>query len=177
MRIAYQGEPGAFSHEACRRFVSQAEAAPYPSFDAAVDAVVSGACDAALLPVANSLAGPVEPVVSLMATASLRELDRFELPVRMMLIGSPGSAEADLRVVASHPVALKQCRRLIAELRLMEEVVFDTAGAARLLAERPDRSRAALASRAAAELHGLPVLRADVQDRLDNHTTFLLLKP
>ena len=176
MRVAYQGEPGAFSHEACLRFAPEFEPAPFAGFDEAVRAVQEGGCARAMLPVENSLAGPVEPVVRLLEGARLRELGRFALPIRMMLIGAPGAGVEGLRSVASHPVALKQCRALIAELELETEAAFDTAGAARLLAERPERTRAVLASRAAAERHGLPVLRADVQDRADNRTTFVLVR-
>lgn len=174
--IAYQGEPGAFSHAACLQLLPNAELRPHPSFEAVVDAVRSGACTFALLPVENSLAGPVGPVLELLAGAGLRELDRHDHTVRIALIGAPGASLADLRVVASHPVALRQCTAVIAELGLTPEPAFDTAGAARLLAERPDRSRAALASEAAAALHGLPVLRTDVEDRRGaSITRFLLL--
>ncbi|MBW3559961.1 MAG: prephenate dehydratase [Proteobacteria bacterium] len=177
MRLAYQGEPGAFSHEACLRFAPEAEPVGFDSFDEAVETVRNGGCGAAMLPVENSLAGPVHPVLRLLADAGLRETGRFALPIRIMLIGSPGAVIDGVRVVASHPVALLQCRQLIAELGLETETAFDTAGAARLLAEAPEPKRAVLASRVAAERHALPVLRADVQDRASNHTTFVLMRP
>ena len=176
MRIAYQGEPGAFSEEACARFAADAEAAPFPSFEAAVAAVQGGVCRRAMLPVENSLAGPVEGVLALLPGSGLKSLGRFELPIRMMLMALPGAEIHHLRSVASHPVALKQCRRVIAELALQELPAFDTAGAARLLVEEKDSSRAVLASRAAAERWGLTILRAEVQDRADNVTTFTLLE-
>jgi prephenate dehydratase len=174
VRIAYQGEPGAFSHEACLRFAPEAEPVPLPSFEAVVEAAKAGAD--AMLPVENTIAGPVEAVVALLAGAGLEELGRHVLPIRMMLIGLPGGQTTELRTVSSHPVALKQCRRLIAELALREEPAFDTAGAVRLLARSGDRSRCVLASRAAAERWGLPVLRPDVQDHSGNSTTFLRLR-
>jgi prephenate dehydratase len=177
VRIAFQGELGAFSHEALLRMAPGAEPWPEPSFTAAAQAVRSGRAAGAVLPVENNLAGPVEASIQAIAEAALRELGRIDLPVRMMLIGSPGAELGALETVASHPVALRQCRKIIAELGLKEEFVFDTAGAARMLAERPDPRRAVLASRAAADRHHLPVLRADVQDRADNRTTFLLLAP
>jgi prephenate dehydratase len=177
VRIAYQGEPGAFSHQACLQFAPDAEPVAFPSFEAVIEAVRGRRCGQAMLPVENSIAGPVEAVLALLEGAGLRERGRFELPVRMMLIGAPGARLEDLRSVASHPVALRQCRALIAELGLLEAAAFDTAGAARLLAEAPDRSRGVLASRTAADLHRLPVLRADVQDQADNRTTFVLLEP
>ena len=173
MRIAYQGEPGAFSHEACLRFAPDAEPTPCPGFEDAVAFVREGAGQAAMLPVENSLAGPVEPVLALLARAGLTEVGRFVLPIRMMLAGLPGAELAGVRWVASHPVALAQCRRVIAELRLEETPVFDTAGAARLVAQGADPAGAALASRAAAERWGLRVLRADVQDEMHNRTTFV----
>jgi prephenate dehydratase len=174
MRIAFQGEEGAFSHEACLRFAPDAQPEPLPSFEAVVEAAGAGAD--AMLPVENTLAGPVEAVTVLLAGAGLRQIGRFTMPIRMMLIGLPGAELRELRTVASHPVALKQCRRVIAELGLKAEPVFDTAGAVRLLARQGDRSRAALASRAAAERWSLPVLRADVHDQAGNATTFLRLR-
>ena len=174
--VAFQGEPGAFSHAACLSFVPEATPRPFPSFEGAVEAVRTGACALALVPVRNSIAGPVEPVVRLLAGAGLSELGRHDLVVRMALIGAPGAELSDLRTVSSHPVALLQCGRVIAELGLRPEPAFDTAGAARLLAERPDRSRAVLASEAAAVLHGLPVLRTDVEDQPGaSITTFALV--
>lgn len=174
MKIAFQGEPGAFSHEACLRFAPDAQPEPLPTFEAVVEAAIAGAD--AMLPIENTLAGTVEAVAALLARTPLRELGRFVLPIRMMLIGLPGTDIAELRTVASHPVALKQCRRVIAELALRPEPAFDTAGAVRLLARQADRSRAALASRAAAERWGLAVLRPDVHDQAGNSTTFLRLR-
>jgi prephenate dehydratase len=129
-----------------------------------------------MLPVENSLAGPVDGVLALLPDAGLKTLEAFALPIRIMLMALPAAPLHALRSAASHPVALKQCRRLIAELRLREIPAFDTAGAARLLAEDGDRSRGVLASRAAAERWGLTVLRSDVHDRADNVTTFTLLE-
>jgi prephenate dehydratase len=176
MRVGFQGEAGAFSHEACLRFAPELAPVGFAAFEDVIAAVKSGAAERAMLPVENSLAGPVEAVLRLLPDAGLTEVARYTLPIRMMLIGAPGGAVATLRQVASHPVALKQCRGVIGELGLVAEEVFDTAGAVRLLAEEPDVSRAALASRAAAELHGLPILRADVQDAADNQTTFILVR-
>lgn len=196
--VAFQGEPGAFSHAACLEFLPDAEPRPLPSFEAVVEAVRSGACTLALLPVENSLAGPVEPVLELLAGVGLQAVrrhdhvirmapigtpgerlqavGRHDHVIRMALIGAPGASVADLRVVASHPVALRQCTAIIAELGLTSEPAFDTAGAARLLAETPDRSRAVLASEAAAALHGLPVLRTGVENHSGaSITRFLLL--
>lgn len=174
-KIAFQGEFGAFSHEACLRFAPEAEPEPLPTFEAVVAATRAGQAQA-LLPVQNSLAGPVQTVLDLLAGARLREVARHVLPIRIMLLGLPGVRVAELRTVASHPVALLQCRAVIAELRLEEVPAFDTAGAARLLAESGERSRAVLAAAAAGERHGLTVLRADVQDRADNRTTFVRMQ-
>lgn len=174
MKIVFQGEEGAFSHEACLRFAPDAQPEPLASFEAVVKAAQAGAD--AMLPIENSLAGPVEAVTALLAGAGLNTIGRFVLPIRMMLIGLPGAGLDELRTVASHPVALKQCRRVIAELKLQAEPVFDTAGAVRLLARQGDRTRSALASRAAAERWSLPVLRADVHDQAGNATTFHRLR-
>ncbi len=174
-RAAFQGTYGAFSHEACVALLPQAEPTPYASFEAAFEAVRSGDCAFGFIPSENTIAGPVPEVAPLLAASGLAVLAEYLWPIRMQLMGVAGAELAQVRTVASHPMALKQCGRFLRDHGLIAEAAYDTAGAAAELAAAPDRTRAVVAATAAAELYGLQVLRLDVQDRADNVTRFLVL--
>lgn len=174
-RTAYQGAPGAFSHEACAQLRPWDEHVAFDTFEGAIDAVKSGACDCALIPVENSTIGDVEPAATLVRESGLVVAGEAWRPIRMALLVLDGVELGELRTVASHPVALAQCTGSLAALRLAPVEAFDTAGAARAVAEGDDRSRAALAPAAAAEVYGLSILRHDLQDSADNRTRFVLL--
>ncbi len=174
-RTAFQGAPGAFSHEACLELRPWDEHVGYETFDEAISAVKSGDCDCALIPVENSTIGVVEPAATLVAASGLKVLGDAWRPIRMALLAIDGVELTQLRSVASHPAALGQCARTLATLGLEIVEAFDTAGAAREVAESGDRTRAAIAPVAAAEVYGLSVLRNDLQDSDDNRTRFVLL--
>ena len=174
-RTAFQGAPGAFSHEACLELRPWDEHVPFETFDQAIEAVKSGDCDCALIPVENSTIGVVEPAASLVAASGLPVVGDAWRPIRMALMALDGVEIDHLRSVHSHPAALGQCKAKLAGLGLQGIEAFDTAGAAREVAERGDRSCAALAPAAAAEVYGLVVLRNDLQDSDDNRTRFVLL--
>lgn len=174
-RVAYQGAPGAFSHEACLRFAPEHDPAPFDSFSAAFEAVRLGRCDVGLFPRENSIAGPVPEVAALLPRSGLDVVSEHRLPVRLHLSAPQGAALADLVEAVSHPMALKQVRRSLERLRLRPVEAFDTAGAARDLAAAPAPGRAAVASETAAALYGLNVLVRDLQDAPDNATTFVLV--
>ncbi|OYX65833.1 MAG: prephenate dehydratase [Sphingomonadales bacterium 32-64-17] len=174
-RTAYQGAPGAFSHEACMDLRPWDEHVPYETFDAAIAAVQSGDCDCALIPVENSTIGVVEPAATLVAEAGLPIVGDAWRPIRMALMAVDGAGFEQIRTVASHPIALRQCARTLAEMGVEILEAFDTAGAAREVAALGDRTRAAIAPVAAAEVYGLTVLRNDLQDSDDNRTRFVLL--
>ncbi len=174
-RTAFQGAPGAFSHEACLELRPWDEHIPYETFDQAIEAVKSGECDCALIPVENSTIGVGEPAASLVAQSGLPVLGDAWRPIRMALLAIDGVEFDQLRSVHSHPVALRQCAGTLETMGLEVVEAFDTAGAARDVAERGDRSRAAIAPVAAAEVYGLVVLRNDLQDSDDNRTRFVLL--
>lgn len=173
--IAYQGEPGAFSHEACLAFFPDHEARAFPSFEAVVQAVERRMADLALLPVENSIAGPVPEMEAILRATELKVLGERTWPVRLQLLGAPGASLDQIRIVRSHPMALKQCRRVVDELGAKAEPVQDTAGAARALSQAPDPQVAAVASAKAGELYGLKVLRANVEDVSANATRFVVL--
>lgn len=173
-RVAYQGAPGAFSHEACMALRPWDTAVAYDTFDAAIAAVQSGDCDCALIPVENSTIGVVEPAASLLAASGLHQVAEVWRPIRLALMGQLDARLADIRTVESHPVALRQCAGSLAEMRLTPVEVFDTAGAARDVAASGDPTRAAVAPAGAAEVYGLSILRHDLQDNADNRTRFVL---
>ena len=174
-KVAFQGVPGAFSDEACRQFTPGYEPVPFETFEAAFEAVVSGVVERACLPVHNVTAGPVEPVVRLLPTSGLTTLSQHDLIVRQNLMVLPGVRLDEVREIASHPMALGQCRRFIEASGKIEVEAFDTAGAAQDLARSGQKSRAVIAARAAAELYGLEILAPDIQDDANNWTRFLVL--
>ncbi len=174
-RTAFQGAPGAFSHEACVELRPWDEHVPFETFEAAIDAVMSGDCDCALIPIENSTIGGVEPAATLVKTSGLSIVGDAWRPIRMALMAMDGVELGELRTVSSHPVALAQCSGKLGALNLKMVEAFDTAGAAREVAEAGDRTRAALGPVAAAEVYGLSILRHDLQDSADNRTRFVLL--
>ncbi|WP_158912664.1 prephenate dehydratase domain-containing protein [Caulobacter sp. S45] len=174
-RVAFQGVFGAFSHEACVACLPQAEPVPYESFEQAFGAVTSGACEYAFIPVENSNVGRVPEVAELLPQSGLSIKAEHLWAVHLQLMVLPGVALEQVEVVASHPMALKQCQSFLTGLGLRAEAAFDTAGAARDLAASNDRRRAVVAARAAAELYGLEIVRTDVEDAEDNTTRFLVL--
>ena len=175
--VAYQGEPGAFSELAIlETWGHAARPVPCPEFADVARAVRDGSADFGLLPVENSIAGRVEASVAAIERASLAVVGAVERPIRLCLLGHDGAAIESLRSVESHPVALAQCAGFLrAHPRLEARPVFDTAGAARLVAASRDASRAAIASSRAAELHGLAILRAGIEDHDGNVTRFAIL--
>lgn len=174
-RVAYQGAPGAFSHEACSALRPWDLAVAFDTFAEAIDAVASGNCDSALIPVENSIIGAVEPAAGLVAASGLTVVSEVWRPIRLALMAVEDARLSDIRTVESHPIALHQCTKGLSELGLTPVEAFDTAGAARAVAEAGDRSRAAVAPKGAAEIYGLSILRNDLQDSADNRTRFVLL--
>lgn len=174
-RVAYQGAPGAFSHEACTALRPWDEAVAFETFQAAIDALKSGECDCALIPVENSSIGAVEPAATLVRESGLKILAEAWRPIRHALMGIEGARMGDLRIVLSHPIALAQCEQTLKGMKLNVVEHFDTAGAARDVAEAGDPTQAAIAPRNAAEVYGLSILRNDLQDFSDNRTRFVLL--
>lgn len=174
-RCAYQGAPGAFSHEACIDLRPWDEAVGYDTFEAAIAALKAGDVGCALIPVENSTIGRVEPAATLVETANLRMVSEVWRPIRLALMAPQGASLRTIRTAESHPAALRQCPAALAALGITPVEAFDTAGAARAVAEADDLSRAAVAPVRAAEVYGLSILRNDIQDSEDNRTRFVLL--
>jgi prephenate dehydratase len=175
MKVAYQGEPGAFSHEACRTFLPAYDAVRKESFADVFEAVAAGEADLGVLPEENVAAGVVPEVRELLADGSLTVVARHVLPIHMHLMGIEGTSLEAIETVVSHPIALAQCAENVRSLGVRTEPAANTAGAAKALAEMRDPHRAVLASELAAEIYGLAILRRDMQDRSDNTTRFVVL--
>jgi prephenate dehydratase len=179
MRIAFQGEPGAFSEEAALQLLGKGIApVPRPTFDSAFRSIEEGAADALLAPVENSLAGSVVRVYDLLLASNLGMVAETILPIQHRLIGCPGATLGDLRSVASHPMALAQCERFFATHPHLKRVpAEDTAGSVREALARGDKTSAAIAGRRAAEHYGGVILASNIQDDPENFTRFVLLIP
>lgn len=174
-KIAFQGEPGANSDMAARAAFPHMEPLPTPTFEDAFAAVQTGEARLAMIPIENTLAGRVSDVHHLLPDSGLYIVGEHFLPIHHQLIGAPGATLADVKRVRSHPMALGQARRIIRSLGARAVVTADTAGAVREVKELNDKSEAALGSRLAAELWGLPILKEDVEDAAHNTTRFVVL--
>jgi prephenate dehydratase len=174
-KIAYQGEAGANSHIACREAYPDHEAVACGTFEDAFAAVKEGEAALAMIPIDNSVAGRVADIHHLLPASNLFIVGEHFLRVHHQLLTIPGADPARLTTVHSHIHALGQCRKVIRELKLKAVVAADTAGAARELAEARDPSRAAIATKLAADIYGLSVLRADIEDEDHNTTRFIVL--
>lgn len=174
-RCAYQGAPGAFSHEACIDLRPWDEAVPYQTFEHVLDALQAGDVGCALIPVENSTIGRVEPAATLVESSGLHVVSEVWRPIRLALMAPHGARLSDIKTAESHPIALRQCTGTLTSLSIEPVIVFDTAGAARSVAEAGDKSRAAVAPTRAAEVYDLSILRNDIQDVAENRTRFVLL--
>jgi prephenate dehydratase len=174
-KIVFQGEPGSNSHLASREVYPDYEAMPAPTFEDAFAAISSGEADLGMIPVENSVAGRVADIHHLMPDAGLHIVAEHFMPVRHQLMGPRGAVLADIKTVESHVHALGQCRKAIRRLGLKPIVAADTAGSAREVAETGDKTRAAIASRLAAEIYGLDILAQDIEDEDHNTTRFIVL--
>ncbi len=177
MRIAIQGEPGSFSHEAAVKLVPDARIVPFSLSAEVFAALSSGAVDAAVIPIENSLAGSVSEHFDLLLTHDVRVEQETLLRIRHNLIALGGVSLAEIDRVFSHPVALAQCRRFLAAHPGMESFAFyDTAGSVKQLVELRDRHAGAIASVAAARFYGAHILAADIEDNPENYTRFFLVR-
>ena len=177
VRIAFQGEPGAFSEEAAARLLGEeAVTVPRATFDSAFAAMTEGLADGLVVPIENSLAGSVLRVYDLLLESDLAIAAETIVPIELHLIACPGATLASICSVESHPMALAQCERLFAAHPDWARVAAeDTAGSVRHVVESGDRTRAAIAGERAAACYGGVILSRSVQDNADNFTRFLLL--
>lgn len=177
MKVAIQGEPGAFSHEAAQKMMAGGEIVPCALSAEVFAALSGGAVDAAVIPIENSLAGSVSEHFDLLLTHDVRVVGETLLRIRHNLIAVPGTREAEIERVFSHPVALAQCRRfLAANTRMRAFAYYDTAGSVKHIMELGDRHAGAIASEAAAACYGAEILQAGIEDNAENYTRFFLVR-
>jgi prephenate dehydratase len=174
-RIAFQGEPGANSHIACNQAYKDYEPLPCATFEDAFAAVRGGRAELGMIPIDNSVAGRVADIHHLMPRSGLHIVGEWFLPVQHQLMAPKGASLRTIKTVESHVHALGQCRNIICALHIKPVVAADTAGAAREVAEAGDVSRAALATKLAAKIYGLKILKKDVADARHNTTRFVVL--
>ena len=175
MNIAFQGEPGAYSEQAVFNYFGQVDTQPCDSFDRVFDSVVSGASDAGLIPIENSLAGSIHQNYDLLLRHDLHIVGEHLLRVQHCLIALPGVKKEDIRKAISHPQALGQCAAYLRGLGVRPESAYDTAGSVKLLKESGARDTAAIASRRAAELYEMQILEEGIEDNPENYTRFLAI--
>jgi prephenate dehydratase len=178
MRVAFQGEPGAFSEAAAVQLLGgDITTVPRPTFDAAFHAIADGGADALLVPVENSLAGSVVRVYDLILENDLTITAETILPIEMHLIARPGAKLREIRTVSSHPMALAQCEQFFSKYPQFKRVAAeDTAGSVREVLARTDNTSAAIAGRRAAEHYHGEILAERIQDNRENFTRFVLLR-
>jgi prephenate dehydratase len=177
MRVAFQGERGAFSEAAAHKLLgASVEVLPCRTFEEVFAAVQSKNASCALLPIENSLAGSVHRNYELLGEGVLEIVGEVLLRIRHNLIARPGTRLTDIRRVLSHPVALAQCQRFLAGHPEIEAVAtYDTAGSVKIVMEDGRSDEAAIAGAPAAEVYGGAILASNIEDHAENYTRFLLL--
>ncbi|WP_199260434.1 prephenate dehydratase [Paracoccus binzhouensis] len=173
--IAFQGEPGAYSHQACRSYRPQMEALPCRTFEDTIEAVRSGRAELAMLPVENSTYGRVADIHHLLPESGLHIIDEGFVRVRISLLAVPGTRLSEVSEAMSHPVLLGQCRGFLRRHAIRGLVGADTAGSALEVARRGEKALAALAAPLAGEIYGLEELASGIEDRQNNTTRFLVM--
>ena len=176
MKVAFQGERGAYSEAAAIAFFGDGiEPVTCPTFDAVFDAVDCGECERGIVPVENSLAGSIHRNYDLLQRHTLSIVGEHIFRVRHCLIAHPGTTLTDIRKIISHPQALAQCEGYVDRLGLEREPWYDTAGAVKSLLETGRHDHAAIASRRAAEVYKMQILASGIEDVAANYTRFLAL--
>lgn len=179
-KIAFQGEPGAYSEAGViAHFAPEAvETVPCESFDLVFDAVNDKTCDYGFIPIENSLAGSIHRNYDLLVRHALWVVGEHQLRVSHCLIAKPGVTLNQIRKVISHPQALAQCEAYLRSLPgVTTEAVYDTAGSVKMVRDSSDPSVAAVASHRAAELYGMSILAESIEQDTANYTRFLVISP
>lgn len=175
LRIAFQGEPGAYSQKALADLFDEGEAIPLPSIHRVFESVEIGTSDYGVVPLENSQAGSINETYDLLVRHGVKIVAERIVRISHFLLGLPGSTIASVKVVFSHPQALAQCAEFLDSLHTERVALHDTAGAARIVAEEKKEGSAAIASEEAASLYGLEILAREVEDRPDNSTKFVVI--
>ncbi len=176
LKISFQGALGSYSHQASTKFFKDPVVVPCESFEEAIEAVRKGRADKAILPVDNSTYGRVADIHSLLPASKLFITAEYFLPVDICMLGPKSSNLKTVTTATSHPVLLGQCKEFLKKNNIRPISGYDTAGSARLISKENDKFKGALASKIAAQIYGLKILRANVQDNKNNTTRFLLME-
>jgi prephenate dehydratase len=175
MKVAFQGEPGAFSEQASLAYFDAPETVPCESFDAVFSAVASAQCEYGLIPIENSLAGSIHQNYDLLLQNKLYIVGEHFLRVNLCLIAFPGVNKMEIRHVISHPQPLGQCAAYLHNLGVTTAPVYDTAGSVKILKASGEYTTAAIASKRAAEIYEMQILQENIEDRPENYTRFLAI--
>jgi prephenate dehydratase len=176
VKVAFQGEHGAYSEQAVFDYFGEVESLPCESFDRVFESVLSDNSDAGLIPVENSIAGSIHQNYDLLFQHPLHITGEYVLRVRHCLIALPDVKMEEIKKAISHPQALGQCADYLRKRGIQAEQVYDTAGSVKLLKESGARDTAAIASRRAAELYGMQILEEGIEDNAENYTRFLAIQ-
>lgn len=176
-RIAFQGELGAYSHQACQAVYPDAEVVACKTFESAIATVKRGEADIAMLPVENSTYGRVADIHYLLPESGLHIIGEHFERVHINLMGVPGARLEDVKSAKSHTVLLGQCRKFLKKHNLLPVTGADTAGSAQEIAAKGDKTQAALAGDLAGKIYGLEVLAHHIEDNQNNTTRFLVMSP
>jgi prephenate dehydratase len=174
-RVAFQGEPGAFSEEAALGFFAEPQPVAVPTWRAVFEAVRDGTVEAGVAAIENSLAGTIRETYDLLAEFDLQIVGAVSVPIRLALLALPGQRIEDIKRVYSHAQALAQADEFLRTRPWEVLTTYNTAGAARTIAERGERAAGAVASPRVADLYGLDVVAPDIQTGSDNRTRFVVL--
>jgi prephenate dehydratase len=179
MRVAFQGDLGAFSQQAIRQLLgARAEPAPYQRFDEVFAALRGKKVSAAVLPIENTLHGSVHENYDLLLRYDFEITAETSVRIVHNLIAPPGVTFERVRKVYSHPVALNQCLDFFRRHKRVERVTFyDTAGSVKMIMKERPKDAAAIASELAAKIYGGRILRREIEDDRQNFTRFFLLEP
>ncbi|MBS3787275.1 prephenate dehydratase [Candidatus Bipolaricaulota bacterium] len=178
-KVAFQGEPGAYSEQALRKYFERegvrVASIPCGSLESVIVEVEKGGASTGIIPVENSIGGSVDRSYKLISQGGVHVNGEVYLHVRHSLLAIDGTDMSEIDTVYSHPQALKQCREFLAELDVRTRATYDTAGSAKMVKEHQDGKVAAVASKFAGEKYELNVLMEDIQSATKNHTRFLLV--
>ncbi len=174
-KIAYQGVPGAYSHIACRNVFPGQDYISCDTFEIAMDLVQKNQADLAMIPVENSNAGRVADVHFLLPDAGLYINGEYFLRIEHQLLGLPGSKLPEIVSASSHPQALAQCSEFLKRHNIKSIARIDTAKSCEDILRNNDKTQAAIASKLAAEIYGLEILRPNIENASNNTTRFLIM--
>jgi prephenate dehydratase len=174
-RVAFQGEPGAYSEMAAFHFFPTAALLPAKSFQNVFESLESGKVDFAVVPIENSIEGSVNETYDLLLVTNMTLCGEIYQKIRHCLIVNPGADDSKIRSVYSHPQALAQCRAYLQKKNLEPIATYDTAGAVKMIQQTGMVEAAAIASKRAADLYGMRICEESIEDKKNNYTRFLVL--